>query len=231
MGWIFSLLGLGGIGGIMAMWFMVPAFPLIVGRILTAIPPKVLYALLGVIALTFAVIWHGHEVKQVKAAAFTAGRTAGITEMRASYDKLKAAFDLEAQTSQKRAAIISETERQLHEQDLRRNALAADDLRLRGPGKAAARICRPDVAAGLPGRPGGPQITPAAPSPAGPEMPTGDREAVVPWGWLVRTVQEHDDALDENAAWRRWYPQQAAEFDRLKREIPSPEFGHPSPTP
>jgi hypothetical protein len=225
MTWLFSLLGLGGIGAAVAAWFLVPAFPLIVNRILTAIPPKVLYGLLGLSALTCAYIWHGHEIKQLKATEFAAGKTAGIAEMRAALDQERAAFDLIMQVAKDRRAKISTLERQRHDEAVRYNAALADDLRLWGPGKAAAPLCRPDLGAGLPGPAGGPAITPATPSPAGPEMPAGDREAVVPWGWTVRLTQEHDDAVDENEAWRRWYTQQAAEFDRLKREIPKPQFG------
>jgi hypothetical protein len=227
---LFSLLGLGGVGGIVAAWFMVPAFPLIVNRILAAIPPKVLYALLGLIALTFAVIWHGHVVKQVKAAAFAEGKTHTDGEWKTAYETEKAAFDKIMQVAKDRREKISTLERQRHDEAIRYNAALADDLRLRGPGRASAPQCRSNLATGLPAAAGGPGQPAPDPNAPGPEMPADGGQAIVPWGWQVQRAQEHDDLLAEVTSWRRWYPQQAAEFDRLKREIPSPEFGHPTPT-
>lgn len=223
---LLSLLGLGGIGGGIAAWFLIPAVPMFIKPILSAIPPKVLYGLLGLIALTFAFIWHGHEIKQLKATEFAAGKTAGIAEMRAAFEQEKAAFDLIMQVAKDRREKISTLERQRHDEAVRYNAALADDLRLRGPGKASANLCRPVVPAGLPGPAGGPEQPAPDPNAPGPEVPADGGQAIVPWGWQVQRAQEHDNLLAEVTSWRHWYQQQSAEFDRLKREIPNPEFGH-----
>ena len=74
-------------------------------------------------------------------------------------------------------------------------AVAAADLRVRGPGRAS---CPAPVDAGT----GGHQPAPAAEADAGSAVSAGNW-ARVPWDWLVTVVQEHDDLLTEATAWRK----------------------------
>lgn len=230
MSLILSLLGLGGgIVGIAAHFLFPKLFP----GIWTALgkaPRWLIYGGIGLIALVCAFIWHGHEVKQVKAAAFAAGEAKADKDWQTSFDSLKGAFDKVLAKSKERRIKISDFERQLHDQAIRRNADAANDLRLRGPGRAAAPICRANLDTGPGTGPSGPAGSAPDRDAPRPEMPADGGQAIVPWGWLVQRAQEHDDLLSEVTTWRRWYPQQAAENERFKREIPQPEFGKP-PTP
>lgn len=54
-----------------------------------------------------------------------------------------------------------------------------------GPGKAAYSCPAPAL-------PGGPRPAPAAPDDGGHLLPPNDRNAVVPWGWLVSRAQQCD---------------------------------------
>lgn len=74
-------------------------------------------------------------------------------------------------------------------------AIAATDLRVRGPGRASCPA--PIVATS-----GGHQPAAAEEANAGPEVSPGDW-ARVPWSWLVDVVQEHDDLLTEATSWRK----------------------------
>lgn len=74
-------------------------------------------------------------------------------------------------------------------------AVAATDLRVRGPGRAS---CPAQVDAGA----GGHQPDLAAEADAGSAV-SPENWARVPWDWLVTVVQEHDDLLTEATAWRK----------------------------
>jgi dsDNA-binding SOS-regulon protein len=73
-------------------------------------------------------------------------------------------------------------------------AVAATDLRVRGPGRAS---CPAPVDAGS----GGHEQILAAEADAGLAV-SPENWARVPWDWLVTVVQEHDDLLTEAGAWR-----------------------------
>lgn len=231
---ILSLLGLGGIGGIAAAWFLVPAFPLLVSRILTAIPPKVLYAALGLIALTLAFIWHGHEVKQLKAAAFAAGEAKADKDWQGAFDQMKVASDQWKANFEAKSTALSDQLRINHAQELRDIAARADDLRLRGPGKATFSCAGRQLDSGLPSpagglvSPGGNQSDQVAPMPS-----DGGPLAIVPWPELVARAEQADDNAAEVTTWREWYARQKALHDdavaRLKADLAKskPEFGKP----
>jgi nitrogen fixation/metabolism regulation signal transduction histidine kinase len=80
-------------------------------------------------------------------------------------------------------------------------AVAATDLRVRGPGRAS---CPAPVVASTSEH----QSTASDGAFAGPEVPAGNW-ARVPWDWLVTVVQEHDDLLNEDTAWRHNYVAQS----------------------
>lgn len=126
------------------------------------------------------------------------------------------------------ASTISKLKGELYEQELRRNAAVATDLRLRGPGKAATcpgREFNPGMAI-TPDRQGG---TPAQPDAPGNQVPARDGFAVVPWGWLVNRAEDHDRLLSEVKIWRSWHGDQGAlhnEALQNLRTMPDPAFGN-----
>lgn len=230
----FLLSLLGGGGAIGAALFFFPGLRQILGQLFGAIPPRVLWALVAMAAILGAVLWHNHAVESAREAGVEAGKLA-----RDSYWKDEIAFQREAARNWKTAvdhksATISILKGQLHDQELRDNSAVADDLRLRGPGKAGA----------CPGRGGDPGVParagangqPAAPADAPPgEVPDGDRNAIVPWGWLVARAEDHDELLSEVKTWRSWHRDQqaahAAAVAALKRQLPDPAFGGDPPPP
>lgn len=74
-------------------------------------------------------------------------------------------------------------------------AVAATDLRVRGPGRAS---CPAPVDAGASGH----EQALTAEADAGLAV-SPEEWARVPWNWLVTVVQEHDDLLTEAGAWRK----------------------------
>jgi hypothetical protein len=162
---------------------------------LSKIPPKAWLAIGCAVALLLGALWHQHRLHRHDANL--------RAEQKAADDKLWSAALSKAHTEalawkakvDQQAATIAQDERKQHEEAIRLNAAAADALRLRGPGAAAAHCGQGDHpgAAAAADRHGqaAPQ-TGAAPA----QVPSGDW-AVVPWGWLVTVVQEHDDLLED----------------------------------
>jgi hypothetical protein len=74
-------------------------------------------------------------------------------------------------------------------------AVAATDLRVRGPGRAS---CPAPVDAGASGH----EQALTAEADAGLAV-SPEHWARVPWDWLVTVIQEHDDVLTEADAWRK----------------------------
>ncbi len=229
---IISILGGGGLLGGIVMLVLRPALRGAAGGFLKGIPPKVWAAIAAVALLGGGVWWVNHKID----AAYDRGRAEMKIERDAAW---QGAFDLMKQTSEKwkagfeaKARALADEERKHHEQDLRRNAAVADDLRLRGPGAATAPRCRPIGDPGPGTAASGAVSAPAGPDAPGPDVPADGGQAIVPWGWLVQRAQEHDDLLSEVSTWRRWYPRQADALRQAKRELPSPEFGqHPPAEP
>jgi hypothetical protein len=87
---------------------------------------------------------------------------------------------------------------------------AADDLRLRGAGKASC-----SSPAGIPSGPSGSVAPSGQGSVAGPQVPTGDF-AAVPWGWLVDRAEVCDLNRQEVLTWREWHRQQSEAWAKLK---------------
>lgn len=127
-----------------------------------------------------------------------------------------------------KAAEAAIRRRSAHEADLARNAAAADDLRLRGPGRAAAPRCGPVDRARAGTAAGGSAATAARPdAPASPLPPADgpDQFAIVPWSWLTGRARDFDDLRDEVITWRTWYLEQADLLRKEKLELPEPQLG------
>lgn len=226
---ILSLLG--GSGAIGAALFFVPGLRAMLGQLIGSIPPRLLWALVAMAAIFGAVLWHGHAVESARKDGVKAGKLAADIEWKAAFDTQRAASQQWKRNFEARGVRINDLLGARHDQNLRDNSARADDLRLRGPGKAAA-CGRPGADPRLSSGPGaGGQ--PASPTDApADQVPDGDRRAIVPWGWLVARAEDHDALLSEVTTWRSWHDQQKTAHDeavaRLKAQFPDPAFG-PAP--
>jgi hypothetical protein len=168
--------------------------------------PRWVYIALAVAALIGAgVFFHGRAVKRT----FDNGFKAGVLANEKSH------ADAEAKLASKQAAITAPIRKQNDETNAR-IAGDADDLRLRGPGKARAS-CQPSAAAGQPGA-AGHELPDAAGSGAAAADGLSDF-AAVPWGWLVGRAEQADLDRAEVLAWRTWYARQA-ELSQKKEQQP-----------
>lgn len=225
---ILSLLGLGGIGFGVAL-VMMPGLRLAVSGIIAAIPPRILLAL-GAAVLLGGAFWlhQARAAGQIKAAR-AAGYAAGVAEMKQSFDTLHGAVLTWKQAHQNTAAALSDANRRRFDEDLRANAARADDLRLRGPGRASAADCRPGSRAGLAAAAGGPQpVGGRADGPVAP-VPPDEPLALVPWADFVARSEDADADRSEALTWRNWYQEQVKALNAAKRELPKPDLGGESP--
>ena len=228
MTWLFSLLGLGSVGGIVAALVFIPGLREAAFLMLRGLPGWAWGALVGLALLGGVGWWHVHAVH----AAFDQGKVAGIAasdaKWQGAFDQMQHASEIWRANYITISTALSDKLGARYAQDLRDNAAAADDLRLRGPGKAAAcgrSIDHP----GVPGSAAGAGPAPAAPDAPRPKLPADDGFAVVPWGWLVDRAREHDNLLAEVATRRAWYDQQKTLYDdqvaQLRTTFPEPAFG------
>lgn len=232
---ILSILGLGGggIAGLAAHLLFPKLFPGIWAALGKA-PRWLIYGALGLIALTLAVIWHGHEVKQIKAAAFAAGEAKADKDWQGAFNQMKVASDQWKAKFEAKSTALSDQLRINHAQELRDIAARADDLRLRGPGKATFSCAGRQLDSGLSAAaggsvaPGGNQSDQMAGVPA-----DGGPLAVVPWPELVARAEQADDNAAEVTTWRSWYARHKALHDdqvaQLRADLAkaNPEFGKP----
>lgn len=180
-----------------------------VGAIVRAVPRKLWIALAIAAVLLAAFLWHQHRAHAAIAAA----------EMRGE-QRAYARIETEARALERKAndlgRKISNRIRSKTDEDNRRIAGTADTLRVRGPGQATCPGgARVPAGAGRPQSPGG------QPDAAGPQMPADELAAVqaaVPWPWLVDRAEQCDLNLTEVTAWRSWYVQQSAAWDKLRGE-------------
>jgi hypothetical protein len=164
-----------------------------VGKWLKAnVPWQVWAAIALAIALWLGVRWHAHEVKKTWKAGYDAAKA----------EDREAAKNLEARINALTVEIATD-ERKKNDAAVNRISADADDLRLRGPGKAACpSLPKPPAATG--------GLEPSAVSSriAPAELPPDDGAnplAAVSWSWLVGTGKQCDLELAENVSWRNWY--------------------------
>lgn len=140
---------------------------------------------------------HGHKVKAFEKDVIAANDTKWQKRLdQAHQEALDWKTKFEART-----AAISQDIRRNHETTLRSNAALADDLRLHGPGAARCGADRSKVAAAAGGR----DQAGGRPDAASGQMPAGEGDAVVPWGWLVTSAQQCDANRSEVLSWRELY--------------------------
>jgi hypothetical protein len=148
-----------------------------------------LFTLLAIGAAIFGIIrWYNNQLD----AAFDRGESSAYAKVD------KRAIELANQLT----ASANKLKDQANEERLD-TAVAAADLRVRGPGRAS---CPAPINTGT----GGHEPTIAEEADAGLTV-SPENWARVPWDWLVDVVQEHDDLLTEADAWRK--------TDQAEREI------------
>ena len=104
-------------------------------------------------------------------------------------------------------AKVSEEIRKRTDEENRRIAAGADDLRVSGPGRSRASCA--------PAAPGGHVAPSGTGDVAGPQVPTDER-AAVPWQWLVTRAEQADLNRAEVLAWRDWYARLAEQWNGKK---------------
>lgn len=168
------------------------------------VPWQVWAAIACLVLIGAGLWWHGNAVE----AHYTEAYAAGAADKAAEYDAALAKAHRNAADWRARyeaaSASLTETLGDLHDAQARNIAARANDLRLRGPGKA--RVCSG------PGDRSGPAAGTGRHEPAGgssddtlARVPADEPLAIVPWGQLVDFGEAHDIDRDEVLTWRRWY--------------------------
>jgi hypothetical protein len=172
------------------------------GGFLKAVPRWV-WIVVAVVAIALvAVRWHAGKVADLKTAAHEAGRVEALAAVAARVKRIEAAA-LELDRA------ISHKMRSKNREENRRIAVAADDLRLRGPG--LARCERPPA---VPERADGRVEAGRTGSTAAGPVPDDDWLAV-PFKWGVDQLETCDLNRAEVIAWREWHRRWTEEWPKL----------------
>lgn len=164
--------------------------------------PTWVWKALAVVALAVtAFLVHQHYAHKAIAAAKLDQRQADDAAWKKALDKAHADALAWKSKADQLHAQIAQDERNRHEEDIRRNAADARSLLVRGPGAASASHCGQGDHPGLPAGTSRHDQAASGSSNAAAPLPADDR-AIVPWSWLVQVLQEHDDLLSEDRAWR-----------------------------
>ncbi len=140
------------------------------------------------IALVIGVAKHGSAIEDLKTTSFNAGYAKAVADGKATAER-RAAAD---------AAIANQLRSKVNEQN-HIIARAADDLRVRGPGKA--RCANP---ATVPAAAGGRVAPGGATDGAAARVPDEDWIAL-PYGWTVDQAELADLNRAEVLIWREWH--------------------------
>lgn len=162
------------------------------------IPRWVWIAVAIVLAIVAGVWWHGRQVKAFGEERFNAGYAQAVEDGKKRVRKVE----------QNSARVTTEI-RSKSDEEIRRNASRADDLRLRGSGAAAC------VHPGLPRGTGGHDQASGGTgaSPAG--VPQQDRISV-PFDYAVDQAEIADANRIEVLAWREWHRRLTEEWKKYE---------------
>jgi hypothetical protein len=161
---------------------------------LGGLPRGVWIFLAGALLIAAGAWWHSGKVKAYGAEQYQAGRDSRDAEIIAAQKRVEEA----------NARVTAEIRKRTDEEN-RRIAADATNLRLSGPGRAG--VACPPVRAGGHSEAGGNADAP------GPGVYAGDF-AAVPWPWLVERAEQSDLNRSEVLAWREWHERLAAEWGR-----------------
>lgn len=183
------------------------AFKRTVASIYRFFPPWVWLTLLGVVLVLAFAYWHGLQVGHALNDARKEGAKTADAAWQKRFDDMKVEAEEWRGKAESAQAKLSQEERLRHEAETRVITDRADDLRVRGPGKAQACPGPVDhssvpAASGQPGAGGGQSDD------GGRGVPPEDW-AAVPWGWLVNRAEQCDIDRSEVLTWRHWYSEQS----------------------
>lgn len=174
-----------------------------VGRILKSIPRQVWIAIAAVAILLVGSCVHKRAVIKYGKEQYAAGVKAEGDRIADEAKRMKARID--AQSAQ-----ISQLLKDKNDAQNRAIARSADDLRLRGPGKA---ICPGHSS--LPASPGE-SIAPSWSGNAATGQVPGGEWGAVPWGWFLDSAERCDLNRAEVLAWREWYAKQSEAWAKIR---------------
>jgi hypothetical protein len=220
---LLSALGLSGVG--LALIFM-PGLRAVVFAVLGKLPWQVWAGAAALALLVGGCVWHGSAVNAARTAALAEGKEAEKRRWEQAFQTMKLASETWKSNYEAVSQDLANERSARHAEDLRRIAAGADDLRLRGPGRAAAPRCGSIADSGLgtatggPERPQGGGDDPVAP------LPDPEGLAIVPWGRLVEYAEDHDRWRAEALTWRSWYLEQKELLRLRKTKLPQPAFGN-----
>lgn len=192
-----------------------------IGNFLKRVPWQV-WAAIGALLLIAGAVWfHQRAVHRLHDAAYAAGQSDEKAAWQAQLAKAQlAAKDWRA----KYDAAAKDLSNKIGERnalEARNIAARADDLRLRGPGQAAA-CAGPGNGAGSSAGASGHDASGGPGDAAVAAMPAGEALAIVPWEPLVQFGEQHDLDRAEVLTWREWYAQQAKLLREAKTKLPTP---------
>lgn len=220
---LLSALGLSGFG--LALIFM-PGLRAVVFAFLGKLPWQIWVALAAVALLVGGYVWHGRAVKQAYDIAYAEGKETEKRRWEQAFQTMRLASETWKSNYEGAAKALTDERSAQHAEDLRRIAAGADDLRLRGPGRAAAPRCGSIAGARSATATGGSEGTAGGGDAPLPELPEPEGLAIVPWGRLVEFGESHDAWRSEALTWRSWYLGQQELLKLRKTELPKPEFGN-----
>lgn len=184
---------------------------------LKKVPWQVWAGIGAAVLLVFAIWLHQYQVHELYKEAYEAGQKAERKVWKTRLAKAQAEGDRWRDDYEKTAAKLTAKIGENHALETRLVAARANDLRLRGPGRAA--IC-PGSTPGT----GGPEPTGGGPDAPLAPMPPEQPMAIVPWGDLVRHAEEADLNRSEVQTWRTWYVQNVEALRKAKLELPKPIY-------
>jgi hypothetical protein len=211
---LLSILTGGGLLGGIAMMVLRPALRATVGSFFKGLPREVWYALAALAVLAGLWFWHSHAVSTAYRQGNADGIVATDKKWNAAFTTMSRAADQWKKNFELRSEQLADAQRTAHDQELRRIAADADDLRLRGAGRAAAPRCGPGSGAAVAASASGHQDSPAGPGAPASPLPAGD------------------GLRDEVKTWRSWYDEQGqlqrASLDALRATLrdANPAFGN-----
>lgn len=157
--------------------------------------------LLVALVLAIGFLWHGHKVAQLRADAFKAGYAQAVDNGKKNA----------ARVERKSAAITNDV-RSKTDEKMRDSARHADDLRLRGPGRA---VC-PQLSGPASGH--DPASRGANGGLAGLPDEERDRIVALPFDETVERAKVADANRLEVLAWREWHQRLTDEWAKWKAD-------------
>lgn len=147
--------------------------------------------------------WHVNSVRH----ADRAGYARALAEVKAKSDRVvKAANDATAKATNL-AVIINREERARADEENRRSAGLASELR--GLRPVQPLHCRVASAAAVPGSPGGRAAI---------DRPADAPVVAVDWQWLIDRAEQADLNRTEVLAWRSWHDKQSTAYEQWRRD-------------